>query len=227
MKTVIITVAGISSRFNEGIPENEKVLKAVYYERDWRNTLLYHMIEKSSFADRIIVVGGYRFDSLEKYCLLFSQDILEKITIVRNEHFRDFGSGYSLYLGLEEAFRSKSEEILFAEGDLDIDSLSFEKVIESDKNVLTFNYEPIYSNKAVVLYMDDKGRYQYAFNSSHGLLSIDSSFSCIFNSGQVWKFLDMDYLDYACKKFLEQEVKDTNLRIIQNYLDKETTALLE
>ena len=34
MKIAIITVAGISSRFNEGVPEEERELKAIYTETD-------------------------------------------------------------------------------------------------------------------------------------------------------------------------------------------------
>ena len=41
MKAVIITVAGISSRFNEEIPEEQRKLKATYYEDEAKKTLLY------------------------------------------------------------------------------------------------------------------------------------------------------------------------------------------
>ena len=67
MKTAIITVAGISSRFNEGIPEAEKTLKAIFYEKEKTQTLLNHLLLKCSFADRIIIVGGYKFDDLKEY----------------------------------------------------------------------------------------------------------------------------------------------------------------
>lgn len=46
MKVAIITAAGISSRFNDGISENKKVLKAIYTKDDGRNTLLYHLLLK-------------------------------------------------------------------------------------------------------------------------------------------------------------------------------------
>ena len=217
MKAVIITVAGISSRFNEGIPEAEKQLKAVYHSGDRKDTLLYHLIEKCAFADRIIVVGGYRFDSLEDYCR--GLDERDRITLVYNEHYADLGSGYSLYLGLREALRDAVDEVLFVEGDLDIDRGSFDRAAGSDVSVLTYNFEPIYANKAVVLYRDGQDRYRYAFNSSHGLLSIDGPFSCILNSGQLWKFTDMDALRAANEGFYAHEKDGTNLRIIQRYLD--------
>ena len=41
MKAAIITVAGISSRFNEGIPEDKKELKAIFTEQTEKETLLY------------------------------------------------------------------------------------------------------------------------------------------------------------------------------------------
>ena len=220
MDTVIITIAGISSRFNEGIPENRKVLKAIYNEGDYRNTLLYHLLLKCSSADRIILVGGYKFESLNEYLLILSKQLRDKITVVYNDHFEDLGSGYSLYMGLVEAFNSDSDEIIFVEGDLDIDNESFERVAETPGSVLTYTHEPIYANKAVVLYKNDKDNYRYAFNSDHGLLSIDESFSCILNSGQMWKFTEIDKLREANTRFYDEAMEDTNLRIIQNYLDQ-------
>ncbi len=219
MKTAIITVAGISSRFNEGVPEDRKELKAIYTERTEKDTLLYHLLQKCAYADKIIVVGGYKFECLKKYCRGLEDNLQEKIELVYNEHYEDLSSGYSLYQGLQKAFEFDVDEVLFVEGDLDIDGVSFDSVTKSEKSVLTFTYEPIYANKAVVLYKDDKGQYRYAFNSSHGLLSIGSPFSCILNSGQTWKFTDMIALKRANEAFFAQTKNDTNLRIIQNYLD--------
>ena len=218
-KVAIITIAGISSRFNEGIEEDKKVLKCLYTEGGKEETLLYHLMKKCSFADHIILVGGYKFEDL---CAFYKKDLAEEfpdVTIVLNEHYSDLGSGYSLYLGIKSALRHDPEEILFVEGDLDIDNESFAKVVDADKSVLTYTYEPIYANKAVVLYKDEKDEYRYAFNSSHGLLTIDSPFSCILNSGQTWKFTQVDKLKAANDMFIENDRADTNLRIIQNYLD--------
>ena len=39
MRVAIITNAGISSRFNEGIPEEQKKLKATYFEGNSKETL--------------------------------------------------------------------------------------------------------------------------------------------------------------------------------------------
>ncbi len=219
MKTAIITVAGISSRFNEGVPEDKKELKAIFTEQTEKDTLLYHLLLKCAYADKIIVVGGYKFESLKGYCGGLENSLQDKIELVYNEHYADLASGYSLYLGLKKAFEFDVEEVLFVEGDLDIDGASFDRVVKSEKSVLSFTYEPIYANKAVVLYKDDKGEYRYAFNSSHGLLSIESPFSCILNSGQTWKFTNMSELRRANDAFFAKTKDDTNLRIIQNYLD--------
>ena len=102
---------------------------------------------------------------------------------------------------------------------MDIDDESFSKVIKSDKNVLTFNHEPIYSNKAVVLYQNENDEYKYLFNSDHGLLRMDESFKAVFNSGQTWKFRDMELLKIANDNFYENIIEDTNLGIIQKYFD--------
>lgn len=220
MKIAIVTVAGISSRFNKGIPEAEHVLKAVYYREDMRETLLYHLLVKCAFADRIVVVGGYRFADLERYCEeLRSESVMEKVRLIRNGRYADLASGYSLYLGIDEALRSGATEILFAEGDLDVDDDSFRHVVRSENSVLTYNHEPVYANKAVVLYQNAEGKYRYAFNSAHGLLSIDEPFSCLLNSGQIWKFTDMDALRKANEAFYNEQKDGTNLYIIRKYLD--------
>ena len=227
MRCAIITVAGISSRFNAGVPEDKKQLKAVFTEDDKKNTLLYHLLKKCGFADRIIVVGGYKFEDLKQYCCGLEQDLQGKLTLVYNNHYEDLNSGYSLYLGLKEAFKSDVEEILFVEGDLDIDKASFDGVIDAERSVLTYTLEPIYANKAVVLYQDKKGCFKYAFNSSHGLLSIDEPFACILNSGQTWKFTDMEALRKANVDFEKNEIDGTNLRVIQRYIEAVSTDSIE
>ena len=94
-----------------------------------------------------------------------------------------------------------------------------EIVIKSEKNVLTFNHEPIYSNKAVVLYQNENDEYKYLFNSDHGLLGMAEAFKAIFNSGQIWKFRDMELLKIANDNFYKNIIEDTNLGIIQKYFD--------
>lgn len=222
LKIVIITVAGISSRFNKDVSEEDKILKCLYYEENSQDTLIQHMLEKVSYADRIVIVGGYKYGDLVEYISTqIPQNLRKKISTVYNDHYSDLSSGYSLYLGIKESLENfvDIDEILFVEGDLDIDSESFDNVVKSSKNVLTFNHEPIYSNKAVVLYQNENDEYHYLFNSDHGLLSLDESFKAIFNSGQTWKFKDMNLLRIANDNFYENIIEDTNLGIIQKYFD--------
>ena len=223
MRVAVITVAGISSRFNEGIEEQDKKLKCIYYADDKKNTLLYHMLCKLSYADKIVVVGGYKYDELKSYIdEVLPPDMHEKIILVMNEHYEDYASGYSLYMGLKTAFDKLTdiEDILFVEGDLDIDKESVDKVIDSYNSILTYNNEPIYSKSAVVLYQDEGNLYHYAFNSSHGTLKIDEPFKCILNSGQLWKFTDIDVLRKSNEIFEKNYKMDTNLRIIQDYVNE-------
>lgn len=222
MKVSIVTVAGISSRFNKDIPEEDKVLKCIFYDETPKDTLIYKMLEKLTSYEKIIIVGGYKFSDLKDYINRYVPlKFKEKIILVNNEHYNDLSSGYSLYLGIKEALDNFSNisEILFVEGDLDIDLESFNNVVNSSKNVLTFNHNPIYSNKAVVLYQNEKNEYHYLFNSNHGLLSINEPFKAILNSGQVWKFRDMKLLKISNENFKENLITDTNLGIIQKYFD--------
>ena len=216
--TVIITVAGTSSRFNKNF--DKKYLKAIYFEENIFETLLYKLLEKFKTADSIIVVGGYKYDELKNY---INENICatlrKKIVLVYNEFFQEYSSGYSLYVGLNQAFNYGATTIIFAEGDLDFDSKSVEKIISSNKNVLTYTNCPIYSEKSVVFYQNALNKYRYAFNRDHGLLKIEEPFKCIFNSGQIWKFNDVEKLKFANEKFYEEARDDTNLGIIQRYFD--------
>ena len=222
LKIAIITVAGISSRFNKDVPEEKKVLKCLYWEDKPKNTLIYQLIKKVSSYYKIIVVGGFKFQDLIDYISKnISQSLKDKIIIYNNSHYEDLSSGYSLYIGIKEALTNfdNIEEILFVEGDLDIDEDSFSKVLNSNKNVLTINRDPIYSNKSVVLYQDKNDVYHYLFNSDHGLLTIDEPFKAIFNSGQIWKFKNIELLKIATDYFKDNIIEDTNLGIIQKYFD--------
>ena len=222
MKTAVITVAGVSSRFNRGIAEKDKCLKAIYRESEEGETLLLHLLNHCQYADKIIVVGGYKFNELEDYIKKgISPEFRKKIVLIDNPYYKELSSGYSLYLGLQEAFKNQGiEEILFVEGDLDIDRKSFKKVIEANADVLTYNNELIYAEKAVIFYQDKEKHYHYLFNAEHGLLRIDEPFSCIFNSGQLWKFIHIEVLKKASQIFFETNREKTNLAIIQEYIDR-------
>ena len=220
MNAAIITVAGISSRFNAGVDDNKKCLKAIYSDGASEDTLLARLVQKCNYYDRIIVVGGYKYNDLEQYIkTAFSYDVRRKIGLVRNKHYCDLASGFSLLLGLEQVFTLRNlEEILFVEGDLAIDNFSFQKVVTAKTSVATYNYEPIHADKAVVLYRNGKGQYKYAFNRERGLLQIEEPFSAIWNSGQLWKFRNIPAIAQAAHSFSEGNKDETNLKIIQDYM---------
>ncbi|RKJ05995.1 hypothetical protein D7X87_05985 [bacterium D16-54] len=228
VRIAIITAAGISSRFNEGVSENNKQLKVIYQEDDSKDTLLYHLINHCSFADEIILVGGYKYDKLKEYVEKEAIDMTgSRLTMVFNCWYEDLASGYSFYLGLQEALKRENiSEILYVEGDLDIDKASFQSVIENRHSVITYNHEPIYSNKSVALYQTQDEKYHYVFSSSHDLLKITEPFKCILNSGQLWKFKDINTLKKAYEHFDKTDKKGTNLSIIQDYLDNIDVATI-
>ena len=213
-RALIITVAGTSTRFNQSV--GGEWLKCLYYEGNSTNCLLYQIIYRAKDYEQIIIVGGYKYTDL----LVYVESLQDKrITLVHNEHFVDYGSGYSFYLGLK-AVDTDVEEITFVEGDLYYDTQSFERMQNTDGSVLCVNHELILSKKAVVLYFDTNHRPHYIYDTLHKALQIDEPFEAIYNSGQMWKFSDANLMRDVMATLSDKEQQGTNLIIIQNYLNR-------
>lgn len=215
MKSLIITVAGMSSRFNRDTKED--VLKCLYYEDTPANSLISLQVHKAfAHVDEIIVVGGYKYEDLKCFIREEMKDVNSKMKLVYNDHFSDYGSGYSLLKGLE-VVSSSASEIIFIEGDLFFDAESVEKIITSSKDVISVNYDPILSNKAVALYFDDQNYPHYIYDTSHSCLEIPEPFTAIYNSGQMWKFMNPTRVRDICQSLTPEQEQGTNLEIIQKY----------
>ena len=123
MKSLIITVAGKSTRFNKDTKEN--VLKCLYYEGSAERSLIYQQVSKAyPYVDEIIIVGGYKYEDLESFVPVYLKDFNDKIRLAYNEHFEDYGSGFSLIRGIGN-LSDNCEEVTFIEGDLFFDTDSF------------------------------------------------------------------------------------------------------
>lgn len=215
MKSLIITVAGMSSRFNKDTKED--VLKCLYYEDKPENTLLSLQVHKTvDLVDEIIVVGGYKYDDLLVFIQNYMKDVNKKMKVVYNDHFHDYGSGYSLIKGIE-VVSDQTNEITFIEGDLFFDTESVEMIINSSKDVISVNNEPILSNKAVALYFDAYNHPHYIYDTSHSCLEIHEPFTAIYNSGQMWKFRNPTRVREICQFLTPEQEQGTNLEIVQKY----------
>ena len=215
MKSLIITVAGMSSRFNKDTKED--VLKCLYYEDTPAKSLLSLQVHKVyDYVDEIIVVGGYKYDNLEQFIREQMKDVNHKMKLVYNDHYHDYGSGYSLLKGIE-VVSDDADEITFIEGDLFFDTESIEKIIKSPKDVISVNNDPILSNKAVALYFDANNYPHYIYDTSHSCLEIHEPFTAIFNSGQMWKFRNPSRVREICQFLTPEQEQGTNLEIIQKY----------
>ena len=214
-RSLIITVAGMSSRFNRDTRED--VLKCLYFEGSPANSLLSLQVHKTfNFVDEIIVVGGYKYEDLELFIREEMKDVDSKIKLVYNDHYHDYGSGFSLLKGIE-VVSERADEITFIEGDLFFDSESVEKIITSKKDVISVNNNPILSNKAVALYFNAQNYPHYIYDTSHSCLEIHEPFTAIYNSSQMWKFLNPSRVREICQSLTPEQEQGTNLEIIQKY----------
>lgn len=216
MKVLIVTVAGISSRFNRDTSRN--VLKCLYYEDSPTHSLLYQIVCKVLDFECVIIVGGYLYDELVMYAEKYLSNLGPQIELVYNAHYKDYGSGYSLIKGVERV-PEVANEIIFVEGDLYFDNESFSLVKKSLYDVITVNHEFITSEKAVALYVDEIDKVHYIYDTNHSLLSIPSPIKAIYNSGQIWKFTSLSKLNSVISLLSPKQIQGTNLEIIQAYFD--------
>lgn len=219
MKTIIITVAGTSTRFNKDI--DIPTLKCLYHDGDPRHSLLYQILDKARDFDEYIIVGGYLFEQLEKFINQNLKEFKERIHLVFNPEYSNWGSGYSLKLGITNANPSSSE-IIFVEGDLFFSLGDFNSMKTCEHDAVSINYEPILAKKAVVFYISSEGKIKYLYDTSHQSLEIKEKFTAIYNSAQIWKFTDVKKLKEIASGTSEEEEKGTNLIIIQKYFGKQT-----
>lgn len=217
MKTLIITVAGTATRFNRDT--DAEVLKCLYYKKRPEYSLLSQILNQSEDIDEYVIVGGYLYEQLEKFVNEHLFSLKSKIKLVYNPFYREYGSGYSLLKGIETV-SNQTDEIIFAEGDLFFDKESFDYIVRVRQNILTINREFILSDKAVVLYVDESGGIHYLYDTNHKLLFIPKAFKAIYNSAQIWKFIQPKVLKEVASGLSEKQKQGTNLEIIQGYFGR-------
>ena len=222
MRVFLTTVAGSATRFSESI--GKPTVKCIYNREDPAKTLLNHMLTQASDYDLFVVVGGFLINELEEYInSQLPSEFSEKVMLINNEQYAEYGSGWSLYLGLDAALKIYGKditEVLFAEGDLFVDDDSFSKVAGSSGSVITVNSEAIKANKAVALYYDLNNVPHYIYDTAHGQLKIDEPFTAIYNSGQIWKFTDISLLSELVLEGNPRRFTGTNLVLINEYFQK-------
>lgn len=218
MKVLLITVAGMSTRFSESI--GNTCLKCIYHEGNREESLLYQLLSCYSGFDKFVIVGGFRYEELCNEIQEHYSEFSNRIVLVENKEYASYGSGYSLFVGLKKAMEFHPDQIVFAEGDLYVDRETFEGVAVSKKPVLTMTTETINAKKSVVFYLDMNYRIHYLYDLSHSALEIREPFVEIGNSGQVWKFINDDRLQESFQSMSEHDWQGTNLVFIQNYFSQ-------
>lgn len=219
MNYAIITVAGMSSRFNAG--SDTDTLKCIYYEEEQKKTLLYSILRKCNWFDKVILVGGYQFSGLLDYVEKYREEFSFSIQMTFNPHYREHGSGYSLLKGIDVCLEDdKCSSICLIEGDLFFDTEALEHVANTSKSCLTINREPIFSNKAVIVYFNEQNQIKYIYNTEHDLLEIKEPFKAVFNSGQIWKFADMELFKKVIADMSEEQWQGTNLTLVNKYFNE-------
>ena len=226
MTYAVITVAGVSARFNRDA--EDPVLKCIYYSKNPRKTLLYSILKKCEGCKGVVIVGGYQFAELERYVDFYKMDFSFDIKVVYNSYFKIYGSGYSLKIGLQECLKQKRcTDILVIEGDLLFDQNGLKQMMVGKKNYLAINSDSIFSEKSVAVYINEREEIKYIYNTEHGLFYINEPFSVIYNSGQVWKFSERRQVEQIICSMAENEWYSTNLKFIEMYFNQVERSSIE
>jgi len=197
-------------------------MQKIYLRADASAAIGYgHFIRTLALADMLkddfdcTFFTCYLYEKLGRFVKNELSGYGKKIELVYNEHFKDYGSGYSLYKGIEAI--KEAGDVTFVEGDLFFMATDFRQVYNSPKSVITINREPIYSNKAVALYINVDGKPRYLYDTNHQTLTVSEPFKAIFNSGQMWKFSSSERLLKTVDSLTKEQLQGTNLEIIQAY----------
>ena len=95
MKILIVTVAGMSTRFSRSLGYG--CLKCLYFRNDIRESLLYRLLHQPVSFDRYIIVGGYKFGELKEMVGREFSDMADRTALVENPFYAKYGSGYRLF----------------------------------------------------------------------------------------------------------------------------------
>lgn len=212
MKAFITTVAGQSTRFNQGCAD--PVLKCLYYTEKTPECILSRLLRQAAEAgfDRLIVVGGYRYQDLQCAVEGYHGPAVE---LVYNPRWQDSGSMYSLYYGALAA--EGAAEILFCEGDVITDSESFRRLASAQEDSFSIARAPIFADRSVAAYQGSDGRLHYLFDTNHGALTFPPNVKAVFHSAQAWKISDGETFIRMNAQLTEDERQGTNLVLIERY----------
>jgi|GEM_PF-201284 len=227
LRVLIIPVAGVASRFSKSL--GREVLKGIYFERSPEDAVLHRLISMgySLGFQKIVVVGGFHFDELKLFLATHFPSI-PGLSLVENLQYKSTGTLYSFYMGLKEIFETGDyQEVVLAEGDLTFDRASFKRVIQSNKNVVTTCPEPITAERSVAFYITNTSELRFVYDVNHKVLHIPVSFRAIYNSGQVWKFCDMELLKSLFSELPPLLFIDTNLGFIEDYFSMLPSEAIE
>ena len=213
-RTAIVTLAGTSSRFSKSV--GRECHKSLFREQPQDDSLLdwqLSLLKQSGFSS-IVLVGGYMFNELE--AAIGSRYADWPIILVRNGHYSDWGSCYSLCLGID-AVPDDSTSVTFLEGDLLFDGATFSDLLSIEDDAITATKSIVDARTSVAFYIAKSGRLQYVYDTAHTSLVIDEPFTRIGNSGQVWQFADVKKLKGCSARCGEKEWRGTNLLPIMDY----------
>ena len=213
----VITVAGTSSRFSRSL--GREVCKPIFSEGPESDSLLFRQLNLLRPYDlaQITVVGGHKFEDLKRFLDRQAADL--PVTLVRNEHYSDYGTCHSLAVGLA-ALEEGLEEVLFLEGDLLFDAPSLKRIMNSPRNVVTATRDLIRADLSVAFYLSAEDKLGYIYDSEHKKLELSESFKIMGNSGQVWKFTNAALLREIMTALSTEDRQGTNLIIISRYFNR-------
>lgn len=185
----IILAAGMGKRLKEYTADNTKCMVKI-----GNKTIIERTLENLSELNlnRIIIVTGYQADKLERY--VTELNIATPIEFIRNSDYENTNNIYSLWL--TSSFLERDDTIVI-ESDIVFEKSMLDKLINSDKDCITFVARPeCWMNGSVVRLDDNNNIVEFMNTQTFDMSSLNDYYKTVSMYKFSKSFLNKEYIPF-------------------------------
>lgn len=185
----IILAAGMGKRLKEYTADNTKCMVKI-----GNKTIIERTLENLSELNlnRIIIVTGYQADKLERY--VTELNIATPIEFIRNSDYENTNNIYSLWL--TSSFLERDDTIVI-ESDIVFEKSMLDKLINSDKDCITFvARSECWMNGSVVRLDDNNNIVEFMNTQTFDMSSLNDYYKTVSMYKFSKSFLNKEYIPF-------------------------------